>query len=59
MLYLVQRGDCGSLEIAADIDPVYESTLREAMARGVEALCYSCNVGLDSIEVDCRLPLAI
>jgi len=59
MLYLVQRGDCDRLEIAADIDPVYDRTLREAMGRGVEALCYSCNVGRETIEVDRRLPLAM
>jgi len=59
MLYLVQRGDCDRLEIAADIDPVYESTLREAMGRGVEALCYSCKVGRETIVVDRRLPLSM
>lgn len=59
MLYLVQRGDCDRLAIAADIDPVYDRTLRAAMARGVEALCYSCTVGPETIEVDRRLPLAI
>lgn len=59
MLYLVQRGDCDRLEIAADIDPVYDRTLREAMGRGVEALCYSCKVGRETIEVDRRLPLTM
>ena len=59
MLYLVQRGDCQRLEIAADIDPEYDRTLREALGRGVEALCYSCTVGPESVEVDRRLPVAI
>ncbi|HEY5598847.1 MAG TPA: DNA/RNA nuclease SfsA, partial [Kiloniellales bacterium] len=59
MLFLVQRGDCSRLEIAADIDPEYERTLRLAMARGVEALCYSCRVGRQAIEVDRRLPLTM
>jgi sugar fermentation stimulation protein A len=59
MVYLVQRGDCSRFEIAADIDPEYDRTLRMAMTRGVEALCYSCKVGRETIEVDRRLPLAI
>jgi len=59
MLYLVQRGDCDRLEIAADIDPVYDRTLREAMARGVEALCYSCMIGREAIKIDRRLPLVV
>ena len=59
MLYLVQRGDCDRLEIAADIDPVYDRTLREVTARGVEALCYSCTVGRETIELDHRLPFVV
>ena len=59
MVYLVQRGDCTRFEIAADIDPEYDRTLRMAMARGVEALCYSCKVGPETIAVDRRLPLAL
>lgn len=59
MLYLVQRGDCDRLEIAADIDPVYDRTLREVIARGVETLCYSCTVGRESIELDRRLPFVV
>lgn len=59
MLFLVQRGDCDRLEIAADIDPDYDRALRAAVTRGVEALCYGCDVGLEAIELDRRLPLAL
>ena len=58
MFYLVQRDDCERLEIAADIDPDYDAALRTAMARGVEALCYSCKITEKAIELDRRLPLA-
>ena len=58
MFYLAQRADCSRLEIAADIDPVYASTLIEAIGRGVEILCYGCNVSPEAIELDCRLPIA-
>ncbi len=59
MLYLVQRGDCARVEIAADIDPVYDRALREARERGVEALCYACRVSPESIELDRALPLVL
>ena len=57
MLYLVQRGDCERFTVAADIDPAYARALDAALARGVEALCYACNVTLETIELERRLPL--
>jgi sugar fermentation stimulation protein A len=57
MLYVVQRADCRSFRIAADIDAVYDLAFREARAAGVEALCYYCTVNLDGIEI--AAPLAI
>jgi sugar fermentation stimulation protein A len=59
MAYLVQRDDCDHFKVANDIDPVYDAALRAAMAAGVEAICYSCRVTLDGIEVDGPLPLAL
>ena len=59
MFYLVQRGDCSRLEIAADIDPAYDRALRTALSQGVEAVCYSCAVSPDAIELDRRLPVAL
>lgn len=44
MLFLVMRDDCHYFQPAADIDPLYAATLQEAMARGVEVLCYSARV---------------
>jgi sugar fermentation stimulation protein A len=57
MLYVVQRADCRSFRIAADIDAVYDLAFREARAAGVEMLCYYCAVNLDGIEI--AAPLAI
>ena len=59
MFFLVQRGDCSSFKVAADIDPDYDRALRAALDHGVEALCYSCRVGEDAIELDRRLPLML
>lgn len=58
MLYVVQRGDCDGFRIAGDLDPVYDMAFRDARAAGVEALCYTCDVRLDGIEIDRPLAMA-
>ncbi|MFN3077607.1 MAG: DNA/RNA nuclease SfsA [Alphaproteobacteria bacterium] len=57
MLYLAQREDCRAIRIAADIDPGYNTALKESMAHGVETLCYSCTLDVGGIEVSLPLPL--
>lgn len=57
MMYLVQRADCDGFRLAADIDPTYAEGLARARARGVETLCYSCNLSSRAIHVDRPLPL--
>jgi len=52
VLFLAQRGDCDELEIAADIDPVYDQALGRAMSQGVEVLCYGCRVRTTAIAVE-------
>jgi sugar fermentation stimulation protein A len=59
MVYLVQRGDCGLFDVAGDIDPAYDEQLQRARSRGVEAICYSCHVTPQNIEVTHPLPLAL
>ena len=59
MLYLVQRNDCKGFAIAADIDPAYAAALERARARGVETLCYSCNLDRTSITLGRPLPLQL
>ena len=59
MMYVVQRRDCDSFAIAADIDPVYAEALDRAIDKGVEAICYQCRVSLEAIELENPLPLAI
>ena len=59
MVYLVQRGDCDHFRIAADIDPAYGAGLNRARAAGVEAICYTCCVETEGIEVAGALPLLL
>lgn len=56
MLYLVQRTDCDRVSIAADIDPAYAAGLREAMAAGVEVMCFDCQISPEGIDVGKPLP---
>ncbi|MCG8597687.1 MAG: DNA/RNA nuclease SfsA [Kiloniellales bacterium] len=59
MFFLVQRQDCCRFNLAGDIDPGYEKAFREALERGVEALCYDCDVRPDGIDIGRRLPMAL
>lgn len=57
MVYLVQRGDCDYFRVAADIDPTYDTGLRRARESGVEAVCWSCRITPEAIELDRPLPI--
>ncbi|GAB3459068.1 DNA/RNA nuclease SfsA [Insolitispirillum peregrinum] len=59
MLYMVQRSAAGlgRFAVAEDIDPTYAAALRDALAVGVEALCYTCSVTPERLEV--AIPLHI
>ncbi len=59
MLYLVQRGDCDHLRIAADIDSGYAEALDAATKAGVEAFCYACDMRKDGIDVAGALPVTL
>ena len=59
MVYVVQREDCDSFRIAADIDPAYRSALDEALRHGVEAVCYACKVTQDAIELANSIPIEL
>jgi len=58
MFYLVQRRDCKIMDIARDIDPEYDAELKNALKRGVEVICYQCDVGLNEITVASPMPVA-
>ena len=51
MFYLVQRNDADQFVIAEDIDPEYAATLREVRAKGVETICYACELTPQNIEI--------
>lgn len=57
MFYLVQRGDCNSFRLAADLDPAYTKTFFEARDAGVEAVCYACDISPTSIKIVRQIPI--
>lgn len=59
LVYCIQRMDCDGFRTAADIDPGYDAALRDAIARGVEVLPYSCRLTTEEITIDRRLPLLL
>jgi len=52
ILYLVQRNDCESFKIAADIDQNYKFILDKALKFGVKFLCYDCKLTNDEIKLN-------
>jgi sugar fermentation stimulation protein A len=59
MVYLVQRGDCDSFRLAADIDPAYADAFATARALGVEAVCYACELSPEEIRIARPLPIEL
>lgn len=59
VLFVVQRDDCHAFAPAEDIDPAYASALRDAIAKGVEALCYCCYVAANEIYIHRALPIEL
>lgn len=59
VLFAVQRPDCDRFTVAADLDPGYAQALQQALARGVEVLCYRFRPEVTGIELEKSLPVTI
>lgn len=57
MVYVIQREDCSHFSLADDIDPAYGAAFAAAMAAGVEAIAYTCNISVDGIHIAAPLPI--
>lgn len=57
LCFCVQRGDVTEVRPADAIDPVYGKTLREALARGVEAMAWRATVSPQEIMLREPLPV--
>lgn len=58
MLYLVQRTDCETFQLAADIDPNYAQAFDTAHSAGVERLIYTTRINPDEITIGVPIPAA-
>lgn len=57
MIYLIQRSDAASFDLARDIDPAYAAAAASARAQGVEMLAYRCALSPSAIELEARVPI--
>jgi len=52
ILYLIQREDCKSFQIAKDLDREYKNTFDFALKNGVKVLCYDCKLNDEEIIIN-------
>lgn len=57
MVYLIQRSDAESFDVARDIDPAYAAAAAAARAAGVEMLALRCRLSPEGIDVDAQVPI--
>ena len=57
LLYLVQRTDCGTFCVAADIDPAYAAAFADARAAGLETHVIGTHISPQGVSVAGTIPL--
>jgi len=57
LLYLVQRTDCSTFSVAADIDPAYAAAFADARAAGLETHVIGTHISPDGVSVAGAIPL--
>jgi sugar fermentation stimulation protein A len=56
MLYIIQREDVSSFQIASEIDPEYSRLLNEAIDSGVKVLSYGCTLNKSEVIISHPIP---
>lgn len=56
LLFVIQRTDCVSVDVARDIDPTYGAAFDAAIAAGVEVMCFDCAISPDGITLANPVP---
>lgn len=56
LLFLIQRSDCTRVSLADDIDPTYAAAFADAMAAGVEVMCFDCTLSPEGISLANAVP---
>ena len=58
MIFLIQRADAKTMQLARDIDPTYGKAFDSAIAAGVEVIALRCAMSTTAITVDRAVKLA-
>jgi sugar fermentation stimulation protein A len=56
MLFVIQRTDCDAFSACHDLDPAYAAGLKDAASRGVEVLCYDCDISPMAVSIARKVP---
>lgn len=56
LLFCVQHTGIQSVQVAKHIDPDYAKELKRAMLKGVQVLCYGCEISAEKIYINQSLP---
>ena len=59
IVFVAQRADVESFKLASEIDSDYCEALKDAVERGVEALCVRAQVTKTGIEFDKLIPVVL
>jgi sugar fermentation stimulation protein A len=59
LLYLIQRNDCKSFNIAKDIDPEYSDLLSKAIKKRLNVLCFDCKFSPKGIKLNQKVKFKI
>jgi len=59
LFFCVQHSGAKKVTAAADIDPLYASTLRQAITAGVEVLAYGCMLSPTEISLNNRIDFSL
>jgi sugar fermentation stimulation protein A len=59
VFFLAQRADVERFKIADSADPEFGQAIRDAIARGVEIICYRAKVTRRGIEIDKPVPVEL
>ena len=59
LLFLIQRDDCNSFNLAKDIDPDYCELLIKAVKKNLNVLCYDCKFSSKGIKLNRKIKIKI
>ena len=59
LLFVIQREDCESFQLAEDIDPEYSKFLAKSVKKNLKILCYDCKFSSKGIKLNRKIKFKI